>query len=163
MKKITLLAASALMSATVMASDLPQLSNSELATTNVTVGSVEINGVKFNKVVSNSALVNNTMMSQRSFQPGLYQGDLLQRNKISAVERVSGNLLISTSNMSKLQALAKAHNLEVHSTYGNIAILKAPLGSELLSTMSALRAADAQTGTVKRINLERISNTLRPE
>lgn len=160
MKKLTLLAA-AMLSTSVMAVELPQLKDSELSAIPAVVGSVKINGVKYNKVLPQSTLNSQPTIAKRFAKPGLYQGDMLQRNKLSNVERVSGNILVRVANPAELEAIAKSLNLDIHSVYGDIAILTTPKDLELMSTMSAL--ANTTTGTVKWVDLERVSNNLRPE
>lgn len=167
MKKLTLIMATALMSSMSFATELPALKQADVAT--VSVGIIEIDGVRYEKVIPTNqvqsnqsglktfgANVNAVATSQL---PGLYQGDLLKRNKLSSIERISGNLYISSTDINALKDIAKAHDLDISYSQGNVAILKAPQGKELMSLLNALKSDKR----IKVANLERVANKMRPE
>ena len=163
MNKLTLCALSVIISTSTFATELPLLKQKDnVQTTNV--GFVELDGVRYEKVVVGNA-VKAKQSSINSFartlvaQPGLYQGDMLKRGKLSRIERISGNLYISSNDASAINELAKMHNLDVSYNQGNKAILKAPQGKELVSLLKALKADKR----IKMANLERISNKMQPE
>lgn len=163
MKKLTLCAIAAVISTSTFATELPLLKQKDQVQT-TSVGFVEIDGIRYEKVVTGSA-VRSAKRSINSFagsvvsQPGLYQGDMIKRGKISRIERISGNLYISSNDASAVNELAKMHNLDISYNQGNMAILKAPKGKELVSLLKALKADKR----IKMANLERISNKMQPE
>jgi hypothetical protein len=161
MKIITLLFTSTLLSATCLASDFPEFPGAK-TTKMVSVGFVELDGKRYEKMMDSSHLKSMTNLpNSRSLvsQPGLFSGDMIKRGKLSHIERLSGNLIISSSNSLLLASIAKAHQLEISYSNNNMAILKAPQGKELISLLNALKA----DSRIKVANLERITNKLTPQ
>lgn len=161
MKIITLLLTSTLLSATCLANDFPELSTTQ-PTNMVTIGFVEIDGKRYEKVMNAShlkPLTNNPNNRSLISPPGLFSGDMIKRGKLSHIERLSGNLLISSSDSLLLTSIAKTHQLEISYSHNNMAILKAPQGKELISLLNALKA----DSRIKVANLERITNKMIPQ
>lgn len=163
MKKLTLCAIAAMISTSTIATELPLLEKKDNIQT-TSVGFVELDGVRYEKVVIGSAVLRtkssiNSLARSANAQPGLYQGDMLKRGKLSRLERISGNLYISSNDTAAINELAKMHNLDISYNQGSMAILKAPQGSELVSLLKALKADKR----IKMANLERISNKMKPQ
>jgi len=161
MKLTTLVLSTVLLTATSFANDLPRLPANH-ATQMVTVGFIEIEGQRYEKVMAPSRLksLSNAPNKQLSLsQPGLFSGDMIKHGKLSHVERISGNLLISTTDNTLLESIAKSHQLAISYSLNNMAILKAPKGQELISLLNLLKA----DSRIKVVKLERIVNKMHPE
>ena len=159
MKKLSLLIASTMLSATALAADfdLPPLKDQAQM---FVVGTVEIDGVSYQKL-SHSQQVNDAQIATRSLKAsqGLFAGDMVKKGKLSYVERVSGSFLISGKNSAELKQAAQAHGLTVKYTVSNKAVVLAPEDKELTAILNALKS-DSRINVAK---LERVSQRMQPE
>ena len=127
-----------------------------------TVGYVELDGKRYQKVVSNhqlSSLRKTAKSIGVSNNFGLFKNDMIQRGELALLEKVSGNFFISGKNGLFLQSIVDEYNLDIVYSKGNVAIVTAPQGKELISLLNSLRAD-------KRIsvaNLEKVANKMHPE
>jgi len=161
MKIITLLLLTITLTANCLATDLPRLPEKHDAQM-VTVGFVEIDGQRYTKIMSPERIKAFSPVTTKQLlasQPGLFSGDMIKQGKLSNIERISGNLLISTENKTAMASIAQLHQLAITYTLNNMAILKAPKGQELTSLLKALKADKR----IKVVNLERIVNKMHPE